>query len=156
MFAVNPPYRCCADGTANIRGRVGHRHFLWKRTWVLLRFVFLHNSVNALLSSCSAVLSHPTRHHSCGASRDYLLPALRIPHFVQHSWESSSLRHSFGELKFPSSQAVLRYRTAIATFLKWTSRNWGSFFISACKNIYKFILFFHEMLVSLQTKMSGM
>ena len=39
--------------------------------------------------------------------------------------ESSSLRHSFGELKFPSSQAVLRYRTAIATFTKRTSRNWG-------------------------------
>ena len=84
----------------------------------MLRLVSLHNSVNALLSSCSAVLSHPTRHHSCGASRDYLLPALRIPHFVQHSWESSSLRHSFGELKFPSSQAVLRYRTAIATFFR--------------------------------------
>ena len=56
--------------------------------------------MNSVHAACDLLLSAPTNSTS-----------FRL-------WESSSLRHSFGELKFPSSQAVLRYRTAIATFFR--------------------------------------
>ena len=82
----------------------------------MLRLFFLHIWVSITSSPVSAVLSHPARHHfqrcfvrPTAAGTDE--PALRAA-----LWESSSQRHSFVELKLPSSQAVLRYRTAIATF----------------------------------------
>ena len=73
-----------ADGTANVCGRVGHRHFFQERALANAKARFFLYICQLLIPIVEAV-----------------------PMVLKCLWESSSLRHSFGELKFPSSQTLL-------------------------------------------------